>query len=130
MATTYCTDADITGYDSDAVEFLPPAEVTFDRVRGLAYAEIGRRLARREPAIDQGALGLIDGLSHAEVLYSLYRLYFESAAKVGDMDTLRWRADEYRKAFEDEIACVRIPADLDDYNAALRSVKCVPIYRR
>jgi len=130
MATTYADDDDITAWDSAAGGYLPAGVSTFDAVRTKAYQEIGRRLSRREPAIDQSVLGLIDELKHAEVLFALHALYFQAAAKVADDSMLNWRSKQYRDDFEAEMANVRIPADTDDFNAALRSVKTVPIYRR
>jgi hypothetical protein len=134
--TTYATDAQVSEWDAAASQFVPTSDEvggvpSFARLRQRAYEEIGRRLLRREPQVRQADLGRVAELTHAEVLFTLHRLYAEAAAKVGDDGTLKWRSEEAFKKFVDEMENVRIPSGDDETGTQmLQSVVTVPIWRR
>jgi hypothetical protein len=130
---TYCTDLDVLHFDPLAATYLPDSDsASFERIRENAYAEIGRRLARRDPPVSQSSVGGVAGLDHAERLWVLYRLYYDAAAKVGDTDTLKKRSDDYLALFDTEMENVRIPIGDDDGDGmqTISSVNSVQVWRR
>ena len=110
MAITYSSDADIANREPVASD-LNAGSSDFSRQRGIAYKEIGRRLARRNPPIDQSCLGTVEDLREAEVLYVLHRLFFEAASRATPEDPLWAKAKAYRNDFEDEIQGVPLGVD-------------------
>jgi len=106
---TYSVDADITNREPIASD-LNGGSTDFSRQRGIAYAEIGRRLMRRSPPVTQDSVTDSTELTEAEVRYTLYRLFFEAASRAAD-DPLWAKAQAYRREFEDEIASVPLYVD-------------------
>ncbi len=107
MTTTYCDDTDITARESQATE-LNLGSTDFSAHRLVAYNEIGRRIARRNPGVNQAGLGIVEELREAEVRFTLYRLYFTAASRCGD-DMFWQKSQAYKREFEEEIAAVELP---------------------
>jgi hypothetical protein len=108
MTTTYCADTDVSNCDPQASGMLTTADAgSFDRLRILAKAEIGRRISRRDPPVDPADLADTTELKEAEVRFVLHYVYRDAASRAGD-DLLWIKSEHWKREAEAEIQGVQL----------------------
>ena len=129
MSTTYTVESDITKAEPSATDYLPASDSgSFDRLRVLAYNEINRRLARRNPPVDYTECSDTTELNWAEVCHVLRDL-FEQAASRAQNDLLWVQAKEWGKRWDDEIQNAPVTVSGDSADGGVSQGASIEIQR-